>query len=53
MFDQLMMSFNLDDVALTHIDTQMTVRAANENYVGCEFNYFEQYKKDLGFYLIA
>jgi hypothetical protein len=53
MFDQLMMSFNLDDVALTHIDTQVTVRAANENYVGCEFNSFDQFKKDLGFYLIA
>jgi len=51
--DQLMVSFNLDNVAHTHIDTQVTVRAANENYVGCEFNSCRQFKKDLGFYLIA
>ena len=53
MFDQLMVSFNLNDVANTYIDTQVTVRVANENYVGCEFNSYGQFKKDLGFYLIT
>lgn len=53
MYDQLMVSFNLDDASHTHIDAQVTVRAANEDYVGCEFNARDQFKKDLGFYLIT
>jgi len=50
--DQLMVSFNLNNIAQTHIDTKVTVHTINENYVGCEFNSNDQFKKDLGFYLI-
>ena len=53
MYDQLIVSFNLDDTGHTHIDAQVTVRVASENYVGCEFNSNYQFKKDLGFYLIS
>ena len=52
-YDQLMVSFNLNDATQTPIDTQMTVRAAKEDYIGCEFNSSDQFKKDLGFYLIS
>jgi hypothetical protein len=51
--DQLMVSFNLNDAAHTYIDSQVTVRAAKENYIGCEFNSNERFIKDLGFYLIS
>jgi len=52
-YDQLMLSFSLNDATNTHIDTQMTVRASEEDYIGCEFNSNDLFKKDLGFYLIT
>jgi hypothetical protein len=51
--DQLKVSFNLNNAAQTHIDTQVTVQTANDKYVGCEFNSNDQFKQDLGFYLIT
>ncbi|MFC1837703.1 PilZ domain-containing protein [Thermodesulfobacteriota bacterium] len=51
--DRLHVSFNLNDVNLTAIDTQVTVRSAYKDYIGCEFNSKEKFKTPLGFYLIS
>jgi hypothetical protein len=53
MYDQLVVSFELDDANHTPIDAQVTVRVADENYVGCEFNSNDRFKQNLGFYLIS
>jgi len=51
--DRLQVSFNLNDVQLTPIDTHVTVRSTTNDYIGCEFNSTEKFKTSLGFYLIS
>jgi hypothetical protein len=51
--DRLQVSFTLNNPCHTHIDTQVTVRAAIRDYVGCEFNTTESFKTSLGFYLLS
>ena len=51
--DRLQVSFNLNDVLHTPIDTHVTVRSTTNNYIGCEFNSVEKFKTSLGFYLIS
>jgi hypothetical protein len=51
--DRLQVSFNLNDVHHTLIQTDVTVRSAFNKYIGCEFNSTDSFKKSLGFYLIS
>jgi glutaredoxin len=51
--DRLQVSFDLNDLQLTPIDTHVTVRTTMNDYVGCEFNSTEKFKISLGFYLIS
>ena len=51
--DRLQVSFNLNDLQVTSIDTQVTVRSTTNDYIGCEFNSSEKFKTSLGFYLIS
>ena len=50
--DLLQVSFNLNDVQLSSIDTDVPVRSSTIDYIGCEFNSTEKFKTSLGFYLI-
>ena len=50
--DLLQVSFNLNGVQLSSIDTDVTVRSSTIDYIGCEFNSTEKFKTSLGFYLI-
>lgn len=50
--DLLQVLFDLNDSKNTSVDTRATVRAASKDYVGCEFNSTESFKKSLGFYLL-
>ena len=51
--DRLHVSFNLNDLQLTPIDTHVTVRTTMNDYIGCEFNSSEKFKTALGFYLMS
>ncbi len=51
--DRLQVSFNLNDLPYTPIDTHMTVRSTTNDYIGCQFNKTEHFKIALGFYLIS
>ena len=51
--DRLLVSFNLNDIQHTPIDTHITVRSTTNDYIGCEFNSTEKFKTSLGFYLIS
>jgi len=48
----MQVSFNLNDVQLSSIDSDVTVRSSTIDYIGCEFNSTEKFKTSLGFYLI-
>jgi len=50
--DLMQVSFNLNDVQLSSIDSDVTVRSSTIDYIGCEFNSTEKFKTSLGFYLI-
>jgi hypothetical protein len=51
--DRLQVSFNLNDIQHTHIETNVTVRSAYKDYIGCEFDSTEKFRKSLGFYMIS
>jgi hypothetical protein len=51
--DRLQVSFNLNDLQVTPIDTHVTVRSTTNDYIGCEFNFSEKFKTALGFYLMS
>ena len=51
--DRLQVSFLLNDIQQTLINTHVTVQSATSEYVGCEFNSTEKFKTSLGFYLIG
>jgi len=49
--DLLQITFNLNDVRHTFIETDVTVRSATDDYIGCEFNSTKKFMTPLGFYL--
>lgn len=49
--DRLQVSFILNDVHQTPIETDVTVRSTTDEYVGCEFNSTEKLTSPLGFFL--
>lgn len=51
--DLLQVSFHINDVKHTLIDTRVTVRSATNDHVGCEFESTDKFKTSLGFYLIS
>ena len=51
--DQLQIIFELNDRNNTPMDMNATVRAADRDYIGCEFNTRESYRTTLGFYLFS
>jgi len=50
--DLLQVLFSLDDCHNTFINAKVSVRAANRDYVGCEFNDIRYFAGPLGFYLL-
>jgi len=50
--DRLLVLFQLNDSNSTSINTDVTVRTVNNDYIGCEFNNIEKIKIPLGFYLL-
>jgi len=51
--DRLQVSFILNDVQQTRIETQVTVQSSAGEYIGCEFNSTEEFKAPLGSFLTA
>ncbi|MBW2466859.1 MAG: PilZ domain-containing protein [Deltaproteobacteria bacterium] len=51
--DYLQVSFILNDVEKTSIDTHVMVQSSTNEYVGCEFISTEKFKKPLDFYLFT
>ena len=51
--DKLQITFTLNNSKQTIIDTNVSVRAVAEDYIGCEFNTTDHFKTSLGFYLIS
>jgi glutaredoxin len=49
--DRLQVSFTLNDVQQTPIETHVTVQSSTDEYIGCEFNSTEKFKTSLGFFL--
>jgi hypothetical protein len=49
--DRLQVSFALNDVQQTPIETHVTVQSSTDEYIGCEFNSTEKFKTFLGFFL--
>ena len=51
--DQLHVSFTLNNLKQTPIETQVSVRSVSSDFIGCEFNSTDHFKTALGFYLIS
>ncbi|MBW2471317.1 MAG: PilZ domain-containing protein [Deltaproteobacteria bacterium] len=51
--DRLQVSFLLNDFNNTNINTDVTVRTVDNDYVGCEFNNTRKIKEEIGFYFLA
>jgi len=49
--DRLQVSFILNDVHQTPVETCVTVQSTTNEYVGCEFNSTEKFTTPLGFFL--
>jgi hypothetical protein len=51
--DLLQIIFELDDRCQTPINSKATVRNVGSDYVGCEFDNIDGFRKPLGFYLLG
>jgi hypothetical protein len=51
--DRLQLSFVLNNSQNTTIETDVIVRNAGRDYVGCEFSNIDNFRAPLGFYLLS